>query len=215
MINSSSLRLAIESVLQSMPPIESDLNEADSKLGDGDTGGMLARVIGALAEVETQDDIGGYLVALSRASNQATGSSLGNLIATALSVIGRRSKGKSQLEPSEVSSLLAAARDAMIERGGAELGDKTVIDAIAALSDASQDKHDWASLKAAVIRSSQDVIVAYRGKPIKIGRARMFGDATKELNDPGMLAVAMVIEAAFKKPEATGILHELKQHREN
>ena len=42
--------------------------------------------------------------------------------------------------------------------------------------------------------STNEALNAFKGKKILIGRARMFEDKTKELDDPGMLALSKLSE---------------------
>jgi hypothetical protein len=199
-----SLKKAIQDIAKAMPGIEQDLNAADAKLGDGDTGGMLARVIVGLQAANLDEgDIGASLIALSRAANETTGSSLGNLIATAFGAIGRRVRGQAEFRPEQLGELLDVARDAMLERGGADPGDKTVIDSIDAIARAVAGGKDWTELKLAAGRAAAEALAAFRGKPIRTGRARMFGDATRDLDDPGMLAVSMLLDAIIHQPGET------------
>lgn len=194
------LQRAIADIVNAMPAIEQDLNAADAKLGDGDTGGMLARVFLGLRAAELDEaDIGVSLIALSKAASEATGSSLGNLIATALRATGRAVRGQDEIGAGQLAALLGAARDAMLARGGADLGDKTVIDAVDAIARAVVDRTDWAEIGAVAVEAAASALVAFRGKPIRTGRARMFGDATKDLDDPGMLAVAMLLDAIISQ----------------
>jgi hypothetical protein len=53
-LTSSNIRDAVSRIVAVLPALELELNEADSKLGDGDTGGMLARVIQAIDGVGPQ-----------------------------------------------------------------------------------------------------------------------------------------------------------------
>ncbi len=180
-----------------MVGLEQELNAADAKLGDGDTGGMLARVISAIdmAAIPSDEDIGACFSAYAKAAAVATGSSLGTLFATALMAFARETKGQSAVPVSELAPLLVKARDAMMARGGAKLGDKTVLDAIDAVAQALEGVGDTAEAKAKAVEATADVLVAFRGKPNKIGRARMFADQTIGLDDPGMLAFAKLCEA--------------------
>ena len=111
---------------------EAILDEADGRLGDGDTGGMLARFATAIAaaKVGGAPDVGSAFVALAKAGSQSTGSSFGTLLVTALVSLGKGSQGRTQLEWNEVGPLLAAARDAMMRRGSTELGAKTAVDSV-------------------------------------------------------------------------------------
>ncbi len=168
---------------------EQDLNAADSRLGDGDTGGMLARVIGKMAEQDLSGaaDPGAAMSLLARAAASATGSSLGTLLATALLTMAKETKGQAEIETAALAELAGKARDAMMQRGGASLGDKTVLDSVDAAARALVDANSPA---AAVADAAEEALVEFRDKPNRIGRARMFGDATIGVDDPGMLAFA-------------------------
>lgn len=168
---------------------EQDLNAADSRLGDGDTGGMLARVIGKMAEQDLSGaaDPGAAMSLLARAGASATGSSLGTLLATALLTMAKETKGQPEIEASALAELVGKARDAMMQRGGASLGDKTVLDSMDAAARALVNAEAPA---AAVAGAAEEALVQFRDKPNRIGRARMFGDATIGIDDPGMLAFA-------------------------
>src|ERR1700744_5647504 len=136
-----SLSVAVARPHAAMASLEQPLNEADAKLGDGDTGSMLARVFDRLSEVDLkgQSELGAAFRALAAASMAATGSSLGTVFGTGLMTAGRETKGLAELDWSRLSPMLAAARDAMLARGRAKLGDKTVLDALDAVATASQD----------------------------------------------------------------------------
>ncbi len=196
MISASALQSAARRANAAMAGLEQELNSADAKLGDGDTGGMLSRLIEHLAVVDPVDgdDLGKVFGAYAQAAASATGSSLGTLFATALLAFGKATKGKTTLAASEFGSILGEARDAMLRRGQSQLGDKTVIDAIDAVSKATIGKADWESVAVAAREQSSMTLAAFRDQPCKIGRARMFGDKSRGLDDPGMLAFVRLVE---------------------
>ena len=126
---------------------------------------------------------------LAKAASIATGSSLGTLFATGLLAVSRESRGRETIEAGELSALIAKARDAMIARGGASLGDKTVLDSLDAIAKALEgvgSTEEAANVAAGAAGAALD---EFRGKPNRIGRARMFGDQTIGQDDPGMLAI--------------------------
>ncbi|KKX25682.1 dihydroxyacetone kinase subunit L [Rhizobium sp. LC145] len=196
-MNQTHLKGALDRIIADLPAIEQELNAADAKLGDGDTGGMFARVIGAMhaAEVPSNSDLGATLSAYARATAAATGSSLGTLIATAMLTIAKQTKGRMEIEWSELGPLLEQARDAMSARGGATLGDKTVLDALDAVARAIKGLSDPATVHSAAQAAAVATLEDFRNRPNKIGRARMFAEASIGHDDPGMLAVVRVIQA--------------------
>ena len=196
-LTSTHLRQAVSRVLAVLPALETELNEADSRLGDGDTGAMLARVVRALDQAAPADgeDVGVALSAYAKATMGATGSSLGTLIATALMTISRQTRGREEVPWSELASLLAQARDAMSARGGASLGDKTVLDALDSVARAVVGLDQPEGIQAAAQTATRATLEEFRDRPNKMGRARMFADASKGLDDPGMLAMVRIVEA--------------------
>jgi len=189
-IDVNTLADAIARANHAMADLTDVLNAADAKLGDGDTGGLLARVIGKMAEVDLTSaaDPGTALTPLAKAATIATGSSLGTLLATGLLAVGREAKGCDSIAVGDLSSLIATARDAMIARGGAALGDKTVLDSLHAAAEALKNVETPTQATKAVAKAAADALDEFRSRPNRIGRARMFGNQTIGVDDPGMLA---------------------------
>jgi len=100
-----------------MVDLEQPLNVADAKLGDGDTGGMLARLTDALAAVPVQQDVGLQFTTFGKAALTATGSSLGTVCAGALMAIGRETAGR-EFCSSRNSAISSSLRAMRCRRGG-------------------------------------------------------------------------------------------------
>lgn len=180
-----------------MATLEQELNVADSRLGDGDTGVMLARVIDAMAGVDytTQPDIGAALGLMARKTASATGSSLGTLIATGLLTMSKRVKGEAGIAYADLGGHVAAVVEAMGARGGAKLGDKTVLDILDALARGLDGKSDGAAVASAAVAACRTTLAEFRERPCKIGRARMFAEKSIGMDDPGMLAIHELVLA--------------------
>jgi dihydroxyacetone kinase len=184
-----------------MTTLEQELNVADSKLGDGDTGVMMARIVDAMAALDYAggSDVGAMLSQMARKTASATGSSLGTLIATALLTISRRTKGQASLPCAELGGHVAAAVEAMIARGGANLGDKTVLDILHAVAEKIAGLGDAEAASEAAVAAAADTLATFRGRPCRVGRARMFGDKSIGLDDPGMFAVHELLRAVARR----------------
>ncbi|WP_182422381.1 dihydroxyacetone kinase subunit L [Aureimonas sp. ME7] len=181
-----------------MATLEQELNAADAVLGDGDTGSMLARVIARMAEVpvEGDADLGASFAALAKATLSATGSSLGTLIATALMSLAKATKDRREANWSELPELLRGARDAMLARGGASLGDKTVLDGLDAVAFALEGVATPAAASEAAGWGAARAVSDFKPRPCRIGRARMFPEKSVGSDDPGMLALAKLVQAS-------------------
>ena len=122
-------------------------------------------------------------------------SSFGTLFATGMIAAGKEAKGVTAIPASEVSRLLEKAGAAMAARGRSSLGDKTVLDTLAGAARAAEGKDDLAAMFDAVHEAVDGVLDEYRDKPNRIGRARIFGDRTIGLDDPGMVAFKIMVDA--------------------
>ncbi|MFP9139264.1 DAK2 domain-containing protein [Devosia sp. XGJD_8] len=198
---------AIERANRAMGGLTDQLNAADAKLGDGDTGTMLARLIGSFAAVDLQNapDLGAGFMALAKTGAASTGSSLGTLIVTAMMTAGKASAGQDAIEWNGLSQILLAVRDAAMARGKAELGAKTIIDGLDALARAIAGKDDPAAVAAAAREAMNQALLEFRERPSAMGRARMFAEKSVGLDDPGMLALAEIVRAVTTNHSATAL----------
>ncbi len=88
---------------------------------------------------------------------------------------------------------MAAARDAMMARGKGALGDKSVLDALDAVARAIDGIDDPAKMREAAAGATATAMDAFRGRPNKLGRARMFAEKSVGMDDPGMLAFQRIL----------------------
>ena len=197
MITTDSIKTAATKIAQLMEESADELNAADGLLGDGDLGITMVRGFREIIEVRDSlpDDVGMALFQCAKAFTKSSGSSYGTLLATGLMSVAKKKKGQQEIQVEEISALLDDALDAMKQRGKAELGDKTVLDVIAASSQAAKDKSDGSSVLKAINDAVTSTIDEFRSRQSKIGRARIFSEKSIGLDDPGMLAFRKMLEA--------------------
>lgn len=191
------LRGAIDRLVVAMEREFDALNSADGAQGDGDLGVTLSRGSKAMQEAAPalSDDLGQALLACAQAFTRTSGSSYGTLMATGLMSMAKALKGRTSVEFGEIAELIAGARDAMQARGKAELGGKTVLDSLDSMAQAAVGLTDRAALADAVAQAAAKAQVALRDKPATVGRARIFGEKTIGMDDPGMLAMTAIAAA--------------------
>lgn len=196
-ITVNALRTAVRRASGRMGTLEDELNAADARLGDGDTGAMLARLVAAFSAVELDDtaDLGAAFMALAKAGAASTGSSLGTLIVTAMMTLGKATKGDSSIEWKRLGPLLKEVRNAVMARGKSELGAKTIIDALDHLARGIDGVADAQAVATAAVAALDTALSIFRPLPCAIGRARMFAERSIGLDDPGMLALAEITRA--------------------
>ena len=197
MITTDSIKTAATKIAQLMEESADELNAADGLLGDGDLGITMVRGFREIIEVRDSlpDDVGMALFQCAKAFTKSSGSSYGTLLATGLMSVAKKKKGQQEIQVEEISALLDDALDAMKQRGKAELGDKTVLDVIAASSQAAKDQYDGSSVLKAINDAVASTIDEFRSRQSKIGRARIFSEKSIGLDDPGMLAFRKMLEA--------------------
>ena len=197
MITTDSIKTAVTKIAQLIEESADELNAADGLLGDGDLGITMVRGFREIIEVRDSlpDDVGMALFQCAKAFTKSSGSSYGTLLATGLMSVAKKKKGQQEIQVGEISALLNDALDAMKQRGKAELGDKTVLDVIAASSQAAKDQSDGSSVLKAINEAVTSTIDEFRSRQSKIGRARIFSEKSIGLDDPGMLAFRKMLEA--------------------
>jgi len=170
-----------------------DFNTADGKIGDGDLG---VTILHGLEEVNNNinkfsDDMGANFMICSQAFVKKSGSSFGTLIAFSFMNISKNLKGKTVCNHEDIVLIFETALKTILERGKTNLGDKTIADSLDLIIKKLKDNQNYSEVfKSATKEALED----FKGKKIKIGRARMFEDKTKDLNDPGMYALSKLAE---------------------
>lgn len=190
------LRQGLERIAAAMEAAADELNSADGQLGDGDLGVTMVRGGRQVMDVapDLPDDVGTALLQCAQAFTKISGSSYGTLLATGLMSAAKATRGRTDVPWPEVSDLLAGALAAMQARGKAELGNKTVLDALDAARVATAGLDDPAAVLAAATAAAEQALDAFRDKPSQIGRARIFAAKSVGLDDPGMLAFKRMLD---------------------
>ncbi len=197
--SSAHLKSAAAKLAAASEAAADELNTQDGKLGDGDLGITVSKGWREVANTDLPADLGKAFLEASKAFQRVSSSSFGTLIATALMSAAKATKGNESAEWNMVGGLLAGAREAMMARGKGELGQKSVLDMIDALAGATDGIDDPKALLAAVDKAIDETLDAFRDKPNLLGRARMFGEKSVGLDDPGMLAVRRMFDG-LKEP---------------
>jgi ATP-dependent dihydroxyacetone kinase len=171
---------------------EADLNALDAKSGDGDTGSTLATASRALIKALDRLPLADWTQlfrAIGLELSQTMGGSSGVLLAIFFSASGDASaSGKDSV------NALKAGLMRIQEVGGAELGDRTMIDALSPALDALADSLESAAHAArAGANSTAKMLRAKAGRASYVSESHLAG-----YNDPGAEAVAVLFEELFQ-----------------
>jgi phosphoenolpyruvate---glycerone phosphotransferase subunit DhaL len=179
------------------------LTELDSAIGDADHGinmnrGMQA-VLKKLDAGET-DDIGALLKSVGMTLVSTVGGASGPLYGTLFLQMGTSAAGKSDLSGDDWADALATGVAGVQRRGKAELGDKTMIDALLPAVDAVRSAlADGSALDEALRRSAE---AAREGMTATIplvarkGRASYLGERSANHQDPGATSSWLLLRTA-------------------
>lgn len=183
--------------------------DLDSVAGDGDFGMSLAKGFRQLktawADLDTTD-IGAFLKSCGMVITEHCGGASGPIWGSAFRGMGRAAQDKTTLTLSELGEMLQAAVDAIQKRGGAKLGDKTLLDALIPLVDsikasAAADLTLPAAFDKAIAAAAEGAENTKKIAATK-GRASYVGERSIDHPDAGAMAIA-IISSALKDARLT------------
>ena len=193
MLNKEVLESIFEKLLSQAKKSYDEFNAADGKIGDGDLG---ITILNGLEEINNnkanfRDDMGENFMLCSQAFVKKSGSSFGTLIAFSFINISKNLKGKRECNHGDIVNIFETALKTIQERGKTKLGDKTIADSLDLIIKKLKGNSNYSEVFQS---ATKQALENFKGKKILIGRARMFEDKTKDLDDPGMLALNKLSE---------------------
>jgi dihydroxyacetone kinase-like protein len=174
-----------------------ELCALDAAAGDGDLGATLAtgftHVRKALEE-SNEETVGAMLKQVGMQLASKAPSTIGALLSSAFLRAGIELDGVSDLQAGQVAAMLTATTAAVAERGGATIGQRTVLDAmdgaaVAASAAAESGASAYEALRAAVDGASRAAAATAEMAP-RHGRAGWIGERARGLQDAGATAWA-------------------------
>ena len=180
---------------------EKYFGDLDSVVGDGDFGFSLAR---GFENVRDQwdgfdrADIGTFLQKVAITITGRVGGTSGPIWGTAFLRAAGVAKGKVDLTGEDVVAMLRAAIEGIKARGGASLGDKTLLDSLVPMTDTIEERLTAGDAAADVVKAAavtaRTTAEATKELEAKRGRASYTGERSIGSVDPGAIAVAVLAE---------------------
>ncbi len=179
------------------------LTQLDSDIGDGDHGTNMDRgfqaVRAKLPELADKD-IGSILKTTGMTLVSTVGGASGPLYGTFFLQAGTSAAGKLELSLADWTALLQAGVDGVIMRGKANLGDKTMVDALVpalqALKEAAAKPSDFAACLLASADACEQGMLATTPLVARKGRASYLGERSAGHQDPGATSSHLLLRAA-------------------
>jgi dihydroxyacetone kinase-like protein len=192
-----SLRHGIGAIRRDLEVDFQTLNELDGQIGDGDLGITLVKAFRELERIsgDLPDDLGLAFAAAASAVTRVSSSSFGTLLATGLMAAAKATRGRASASWDEVPALIRASIQSISARGKAQLGDKTVMDALEAAAAAAAGASTPAAMAEQACKGVDQALDSFRTVQSKVGRARIFGEKTVGMDDPGMVALRVMVRS--------------------
>jgi dihydroxyacetone kinase-like protein len=197
-VTGAELRILLDRALDLVAKNEDELRDLDSAIGDGDLGITVSRgaeaarkSIAAMPSASTPSEI---IRTLATTIASANPSSFTALVATGLLAASRSVTDRESLTAVDVLTMAQQAVPAIAKRGKAEVGDKTVLDALVPSVAALEANTSEGALDA-MIAAARKGIDDTAGGVSRKGRAAWLGERTIGHPDPGATAYLRFLEA--------------------
>ena len=185
------IRRLLTALCEHLISLESELNRLDSRVGDGDTGSTVATgARSILSRIDTLQlkDPAATMASIGEILSTSMGGSSGVLLS-----IFFTAASKAMAEKADLAVALLAGLDRMTFYGGAGIGDRTMVDALAPALSALTSGDIAAAARAAADGAESTKAM----RKAKAGRASYVGEKDLEgVPDPGAVAVANVFKVA-------------------
>lgn len=199
-IDSGMVVKLLQSIADAMVEQKSHLIELDSAVGDGDLGitmekGFKAAALYA-ANMDAQDP-GTMLMKVGMEIAKVAPSTMGTLMGTGFMRGGKAVVGKQNLLVADVVDFFAAFYQGVSDRGKAKLGDKTILDVLDPAVEAMKayEGDDIVELMVCAKEGSAKGLEAELSMMSQHGKAAVFREKTIGIQDPGSVAIQIMIEA--------------------
>ncbi len=194
----SDVEFVVRTMAETAVAREQEFGELDAVVGDGDFGFSLARGFEkVLAEWDTYDggSIGTFLKKVALTITSRAGGTTGPIWGTAFLRAGSVAAAKEQLTRADVVAMLEAACAGISARGGAQRGDKTLLDVLLPMVDVlDRAADDLGSEEVADAMAAEALRAAEATKMLQARRGRASYSGARSIGsvDAGGMAVALL-----------------------
>jgi len=175
-------------------------SDLDGVAGDGDFGASLAsgfRVVDQEFDTFDRSSIGSLLLKISMIITRNVGGCSGPIWGTGFMRAAMLTKEKTSISLAELEQMLTAAIEGIQQRGGAQLGDKTLLDALIPIRDRLKEQVANGTDRATALKEAQAIaenaIEATKDTQARRGRQQFVGERSIGSADPGIVAIATIL----------------------
>ncbi len=177
-----------------------ELIDLDSAIGDADHGENLSRGMTAAIEAldaEPPDSPAAVLKTVATTLIRKVGGAAGPLYGTAFLRASTAVQDRDELGPDDVLTALRAGLEGVVARGKAEVGDKTMVDALAPAVDAAAASRGGGAGTVGLLAAASDAADQGMAATVPLvarkGRASYLGERSAGHQDPGATSTALLL----------------------
>ena len=178
------------------------LTDLDSAIGDADHGTNMDRGFKKVMEklpTVADKDLGNILKTVGMTLISSVGGASGPLYGTFYMRGGMAADAKEELDADDLVNVLQGAVDGIVQRGRAQPGDKTMVDALlpalAALKQAVADGQELPAAVAAAVAAAEQGMKDTIPLQARKGRASYLGERSIGHQDPGATSSHLILNA--------------------
>ncbi len=181
-----------------------ELERIDSESGDGDLGSSMAKASDAIIHTvseypDGEKDIGKLIYKCAMAVNGAAPSTMGTLISAGLMQVGKLFLARESIDIADIYHIPGTFAKAIMQRGKATEGDRTVLDALLPLSRVFENAEVQSVPPSVVINeaaaAAQEGMERTKTMVPRIGRAKWMPDNAVGHPDGGAYLCCIVINS--------------------
>jgi dihydroxyacetone kinase-like protein len=176
-----------------------ELVRLDTAIGDGDHGTNMNRGMQkALEKLQASEpaDPGAVLKTVAMTLISSVGGAAGPLYGTLFLQIGNAIAGEAEVDLAGFAAGWRKALEGVQARGKAQLGDKTMVDALAPAVEALEQASDLAGGLKAAVQAAEQGMQATTPLVARKGRASYLGERSADHQDPGATSTFYLFKSA-------------------
>jgi len=202
----SKVKKMLEGIVDVLREKKEYLNRLDAEIGDGDHGRTVFEAFEKgldKIKLEKKDsDVGNLLKEVGRTIAFSGGAATGPLFGTAFIEAGKIIEGRREIRLEDWSRSVKAAEEGIKKRGGAQVGEKTMLDTVHSVSESLQKSIDEKEpLEKALIRAekaAREGMESTKDIVSRRGRSSRLGERTRGHLDPGAASSYYILKSIIK-----------------
>lgn len=200
MMDLTTTRNLMRATAEKMVASEPELTCLDQVVGDGDHGLGMKRGFAAVMTLLdgdscNPDDVGALLLQIGTRLMSSMGGASGAIFGTMFRAGGKAVFGESALTTPVLARFLTEGLNAVFQRGGAQKGDKTMVDALTAAVEKANALGDMPLSEALpqIAEAARQGAESTKDQVAVFGRSKTLGERSLGHVDPGAVSMSLIL----------------------